>query len=636
VSKALALQECYGSERAFSDPDPLVRIAAIHHAGARLADNDPLRRLLLERLEDPDELVVRYAAVTLAQAGERVGLESLLRGLRGADGALRQRLEDCVRNCTRFPFAVLLNELADLGSVADVPDADTRGFLQSALTLSGEQFYSRVREDGLSREKFLATLTAPDGLAGLRHRQPGLCELGLILGRPLGEQPGFLYCAARNLFFQFAEGAVLNPDYLQPGRQALFVALQGDRGGAARLLYVFEDRPPARGALGPVLGEGPASPAGLRVGVVAAIRRRKGEAQVEVLCREGRAYRNFADGGEGAVPLEQFASVRALEEEAATDGGSADIRPGQLALVEPEAAPGRPQCHVFVGQALPRAVAASLVRGYARRRGLLVARVVGPSLTTPEEGKWRVRVEDGSTVEVRLPAAAAGPCCWRSARAARGTASRPVQCARAAGRPPARGSTPVRSALGVGRRGRPSPGCTGAVTGSPPRRSARPAAGRARWPGAAAVGACPVPPATGSVRPGASPAAGREDWLSPILLTRPCAAASAAAAGPGPTAASAPAAAAGECFVIPGSARIAAAAATWWTRAGIATAGVSSSRSRPRCPAGLAAGPGGRRVPRATGRRAASAGRVTARAAGRAGIARAWAGSSAPPARARP
>src|SRR5262249_30869348 len=120
MSRALSLQESICSEQAFRDPDPMVRLAAVHHAGVRLARGEGrsarvvggLHAVLLRQLGDPDARVARYAAVALAQAGERAGLDFLTQQLLQA-GADRATLLGCLRNCTRFPFAVLLHALAE-------------------------------------------------------------------------------------------------------------------------------------------------------------------------------------------------------------------------------------------------------------------------------------------------------------------------------------------------------------------------------------------------------------------------------------------------------------------------------------------------------------------------------------------
>src|SRR3954462_5471437 len=113
--KALSLQDCYAVERAASDPDPLVRVCAVHHARSGLAADpaarDRARGLLSAGAGD---LVARYAAVTLAQAGDPAGLDFLLAALRQAGPGARAGLRACLRDCTRFPLAALLNEVLDL------------------------------------------------------------------------------------------------------------------------------------------------------------------------------------------------------------------------------------------------------------------------------------------------------------------------------------------------------------------------------------------------------------------------------------------------------------------------------------------------------------------------------------------
>src|SRR5262245_37636530 len=110
MARGLSLQESICSEEAFRDADPMVRLAAVHHAGARLVRGEGrsarvaggLLATLSRRLDDPDARVARYAAVALAQAGERAGLDYLSRQLLQAPPTDRPALLACLRNCTRF------------------------------------------------------------------------------------------------------------------------------------------------------------------------------------------------------------------------------------------------------------------------------------------------------------------------------------------------------------------------------------------------------------------------------------------------------------------------------------------------------------------------------------------------------
>jgi hypothetical protein len=162
--KSLSLQDCYGSEAGLCHPDPHVRIAAIHHAARRL-DHDPRAFALLEeRLRDADSLVARYAAVALAQAGRTEGLACVLQAMQTQPEAEREPWEKCLRDCTRFPFAVLLNELLWLPSLDRAHDSEGRNLLRELLVVTGEHFTARLRELGRSREPFLRRII----LAGMQ------------------------------------------------------------------------------------------------------------------------------------------------------------------------------------------------------------------------------------------------------------------------------------------------------------------------------------------------------------------------------------------------------------------------------------------------------------------------------------
>src|SRR5262249_2105563 len=144
MPKALSVADIHNRVEAFTDADPLVRIAAIHHAGARLrqAPSRRLREILLELLNASDPLVARYTAVTLAQSGEVQGLQHLVAAIVRARSQ-DEELDECLRNCRNFPFAALLNERIFLDSIGSVAKSDWQQFITSFLYGTAERFYQQ-------------------------------------------------------------------------------------------------------------------------------------------------------------------------------------------------------------------------------------------------------------------------------------------------------------------------------------------------------------------------------------------------------------------------------------------------------------------------------------------------------------
>src|SRR5579884_4025276 len=179
MSRSLSLQDCYGPQ-ALAHPDPLVRIAALHHAGPRLGGGPTLRQRLLGLLADADALVARYAALTLAQAGQSEGLQRLLADLASARGPERAALEACLRCCSGFPFAALLDGLLALEKLPTVKDPSVRTFLTGLLSLSAGRF-QEAAHDAAWAESLVERLVKLDGVAGLPLKAGAFCDRGRVL-----------------------------------------------------------------------------------------------------------------------------------------------------------------------------------------------------------------------------------------------------------------------------------------------------------------------------------------------------------------------------------------------------------------------------------------------------------------------
>jgi hypothetical protein len=371
---SLSLQDCYGWE-GLSHPDPLVRIAAIHHAGRRLDGDRVLRWRVLRLMGDRDPRVARYAALTLARAGSAEGRERLLTVLARADGPERAALKGCLLAGPAFPFAALLDELLPLEAVARVEDDYARAVLGGLLFLGPE--YLRAATD------FLSWLAGLDRAGVVPLREGAYFDQGQVLGGPRPDRPGMLYCEARGLFLPFREEAAINPDEL-PGGRAAFVARRSDPSGAVRRLFALGGRPQP---LAPP-AEALAAPAG-RGGLVAGVcsgRAEGGGSRVQVLYADGRRY----------------------------EGDHPPLEPGRLALTEPGSGP--PSCLVPEGPALPREAVRAVVGAHAAARRLALAQVVALG---PDPAECEVRLEDGRTELIEVPSPRLGlPCWWARARPA--------------------------------------------------------------------------------------------------------------------------------------------------------------------------------------------------------------------------
>lgn len=376
MAKAISLQDLYNRFEAFYDQDPMIRIAAVHRAGNKLERNPRLRQILYDLLQDKEQLVARYAAVTLAQSGDTRGIDYLLDAIRSTQGDERKELDNCLRNCSRFPFAVLLNERMLIESIASAQDLAYRAVLESALRLTSDDFYAKAEEDPSFRETFLKIICSLDRIPGLQMRPDRLLDEGYVLAIPLGKQPGFIYCPARQLFLKYWDEAVTNRRYLQRGRQILFVVEVGHI--EVSCLYVLEDTEPCdpQSMLDEIAN--PTWHSGLIPGMVAAVRDMPPGAHV--LCVNGQSFR------------ERYRAQRAS--------------PGQFVLVELETEIGRPQCHFVPFLKLPVATIRKVVSNFASLNNLVVGKLMSvgeESQRKPGLRRCVVITEAGKEVKMYIP-----------------------------------------------------------------------------------------------------------------------------------------------------------------------------------------------------------------------------------------
>ncbi len=376
--KAISLQDYYNRLEAFYDSDPMIRIAAIHRAGAKLERNARLRQMLKGLLDDKDPLVARYAAITLAQSGDVSSLRHLIQAISRAHGQDREELDGCLRNCTRFPFAVLLNARLFVETIPAVKDEGYREVLNKALELTSDEFYEKSERDPSFRETFLKILRRLDGLDGLRVRDGTILDMGLVLSVPMGKQPGFLFCPGRRLFLKFQEESVLNRGYLERGRHVLFVAQQVGSSGAD-CLYVFEDAAPRQEQLTPEAMTEFARGSGLLPGVI--VTKWDSPDRVDVLCANGKAFQ------------ERYRAQKAFI--------------SQFVLIEEQTDMGRSQCHFIPGVHLEVAVIRRIVSDFAAFNNLVLAHVTTiHDVTHPKTGHPRcvVKTEKGEDITTYIPA----------------------------------------------------------------------------------------------------------------------------------------------------------------------------------------------------------------------------------------
>jgi len=391
---------------ALSDPDPMVRLAAVHHIGRRLAgaslaaadaDRRRLDALLPHRTTggkwvtppDYDEFVARYAAVTMARAGDAAGLELLLhRVAERGDAPLDPELDECLRNCGTFPFAALLNEYVHLG--ASRAAREVVGVLDTARRLTADGFRDRAAREPGFRHRFLDDLGRLGTAAGVSVRAGRVFDRGWVLSPPAGKQPGYVCCPSRGWFLLFNEESVLNARrHLPPGREVVFVAAAGDPSGAAVCVYGLDDTDPVPEKLpdwlADALAEGRGAGSPLAPGVVTRLIRRPGaEPRVEVL---------FADGTDQTVPL--------------TGQDARKVEYSTLVLTPPAVA-GEPDPLPLFVRAVKLEVrrAGRVVAEYARKRGLEFGRV--EQIEDSADGPRAVATSP-RRVPIRFPAPLVGP-----------------------------------------------------------------------------------------------------------------------------------------------------------------------------------------------------------------------------------
>jgi HEAT repeat protein len=335
MARGLSLQECICSEAAFRDADPMVRLAAVHHAGARLCRGEGrtarvvggLQAVLLRQLNDPDARVARYAAVALAQAGERDGLDYLTGQLRQAGPADRAALLACLRNCTRFPFAVLLHALAGLHGQGGINPGNLAPLLREAVYLREEEYLERARRTAGYRKNLLEQLVNYQTRAGRQQGHGPACDVAVVQSVPRTEQRGVLVCRPRKLFLQFGEEGVLNPDRLQAGAEAVFVAVLEDPEAVASFVFLLADVSPAPGPAPADLLLTSERKAGLVPGMVLGVQALPGGAllRLAAVCHDGRE----------------------IVENYPTHG--TPVTKGQLLLATPDARGARPQVLLLEG-----------------------------------------------------------------------------------------------------------------------------------------------------------------------------------------------------------------------------------------------------------------------------------------------
>ena len=312
MRKALSLRDIYCQEDALRHPDPQVRIAAVHHAVARLTPGQQLPALLRRRVRDDHPAVARYALVELLQAGVPEAFVYFLQTMRQASPEQRTMWRKCLRNCFRFPFAILLDDLCGLESISPTDVAGRDGARRPAATakslslseliqLSADQFLVRAI-DPAWRQSVIRLLSD----AHLRMDMPRRCYHGFVLQPPAGDLPGFL--EAEDLLFQFGGETLINGPACAVGREALFTAAREDPTATASVVYVLDDRPPRGGDTLPAFMP---RPAGLLPGIVA---QRIRDGRCDVWCADGKSFScAFPDGHAALGKLVLVESPRGTE-----------------------------------------------------------------------------------------------------------------------------------------------------------------------------------------------------------------------------------------------------------------------------------------------------------------------------------
>jgi hypothetical protein len=245
MTRLLSLRDCVNFEAVELHPDPHVRIAALHHAGRRLcaSGEEPgamqrLRGQVGARLADRDGRVARYAAVTLAQIGDRRGVRWLLSATARATPAEGGPLMLALRDCTRFPFLVLLTKAIDPVILAAGLEGPGKAELERVLLWADDDFQKLGATNPAEQARVLESLTAINAMSGLERRAGVYCRRGVARSVPL-EGPGSLFLPESGLSLLYHDEAVVNPDEACAGRDVLTVcrlAGLGQREARIRLM----------------------------------------------------------------------------------------------------------------------------------------------------------------------------------------------------------------------------------------------------------------------------------------------------------------------------------------------------------------------------------------------------------------
>lgn len=231
-----SLGAIYDTEHALQNPDPHIRIAAIYHAAKRPELDGSLIESILNAGDPSNTLPTRIGAVALAQRGRTEGLEFLLSKIKSSQGTDREKWEATLRNCTRFPFAVLLDRATFIESVGQVHDARTRSLLEQMIRLTVDDFREMSISGRARARRYVELLIALDQVSGLVCREHTICDRGSIDALPRYDRLGRLRLARVELELYFDANALLNGPCAAIGRQVVVVARP--QSGAQRTSWI--------------------------------------------------------------------------------------------------------------------------------------------------------------------------------------------------------------------------------------------------------------------------------------------------------------------------------------------------------------------------------------------------------------
>ena len=244
-----SLKERFRNINLIDPSEPILeRIGGLYYLGS-MADQPEVQEKLKDVLaqidvKDPQQIqLCLHTAILLAQNGRFEGVNYLLRLLGSdLDKFFLGMVETALRNCSQFPFAVLL-------ALAMQPSELTQGHedIQKLMTLSDDDLFDQGQQQDYSGT--FAQLAKNLAEVNLPKRKPGYgMGIGTLLSTPLRSDRGFRYTGfivvdrpnGLPLVIPYDMGDILNRND-QRARQDVWQLL---RKPGRSVLVVYQEKPP--------------------------------------------------------------------------------------------------------------------------------------------------------------------------------------------------------------------------------------------------------------------------------------------------------------------------------------------------------------------------------------------------------